>query len=46
VFAWCENGQARAIVSAMAAAFARHGLEASVHVAPAGDDGARIVDRG
>jgi len=46
VFAWCEDDQARAIAAGMAAAFARHGLEATAHVAPVGDDGARILDRG
>lgn len=46
VFAWCEEGTARAAADAMAAAFARHGLASTAHVAPVGDDGARIVDRG
>ena len=46
VFAWCEEGTARAVSAGMTAAFARHGLEATAHVAPVGDDGARIQDRG
>lgn len=46
VFAWCEEGTARAVADGMTAAFARHGLEATAHVAPVGDDGARILDRG
>ncbi len=46
VFAWCEEGTARAVADGMTAAFARHGLEATAHMAPVGDDGARILDRG
>jgi len=46
VFAWCDEGTARAVSAGMTAAFARHGLEATAHVAPVGDDGARIQDRG
>ena len=46
VFAWCEEGTVRAAADGMVAAFARHGLESVAHVAPAGDDGARILDRG
>lgn len=46
VFAWCEDATARAVQDGMVAAFARHALEATAYVAPVGDDGARIVDRG
>lgn len=46
VFAWCEEGTARAVADGMTAAFARHALESTAHVAPVGDDGARILDRG
>ena len=46
VFAWCEEGSARAVADGMVAAFASSGLESTAHVAPAGDDGARVVDRG
>jgi len=46
VFAWCEEGTARAVADGMTAAFARHALDATAHVAPVGVDGARILDRG
>jgi homoserine kinase len=46
VFAWCEQDRAQAIAAVMAAAFASHGLEATPYVARAGDEGARILDRG
>lgn len=46
LFAWCEDGTARTVADGMVAAFARHALVATAHVAPVGDDGARIVDRG
>ena len=46
VFAWCEEGTARAVADGMAAAFARHGLDATTYVAPVGDDGARILECG
>ena len=46
VFAWCEEATARAVADGMTAAFARHALDATAYMAPVGDDGARILDRG
>lgn len=44
VFAWCEEGRAEAVRTAMLAAFRAEGLDCDHWVAPVGGDGARLVE--
>jgi homoserine kinase len=46
VFAWCEAAQAEAVRAAMCAAFAAHGQHCDHWIAPAGGEGAMILERG
>jgi homoserine kinase len=45
VFAWCEEGSAEAVRSAMLGAFRGAGIDCDHWVAPIGGDGARVVER-